>query len=271
MSAGDERPIWDEAALLRVLDEGSLEVEGRLLTASNATFVGAVSLDGATLSCVYKPVRGERPLWDFPGGTLANRERAAYLVSAAAGTPLVPPTVLRDGPFGHGMCQLWVDEDPDQEMVDVVPAGRTPPGWLHILDAEDERRRPVSLVHRDAPALQQMVVLDTVINNADRKGGHVIVDADGRLFGVDHGVSFHSEDKLRTVLWGWAGQRLPEGCVLALERTSEAVYGDLRPALATLLDGDELDALHRRVDRLLDTRVFPSPSPGWPPIPWPAF
>jgi uncharacterized repeat protein (TIGR03843 family) len=271
MSRGEGRPAADEAALLRVLAEGSLEMEGRLLTASNATFVGAVSLDGTTLSCVYKPVRGERPLWDFPSGTLANRERAAYLVSAAAGTPLVPPTVLRDGPFGHGMCQLWVDEDPDQEMVDVVPAGQTPPGWLRILDAEDDHRRAVSLVHRDDPALQRMAVLDVVINNADRKGGHVLVDGDGRLFGVDHGVSFHRDDKLRTVLWGWAGRRLPDACVQALERMAQAVDADLRPALRALLDADELAMLARRVDRLLDTGLFPTPSAGWPAIPWPAF
>jgi uncharacterized repeat protein (TIGR03843 family) len=271
MSRGNAQPASDDA-VLRVLEEGSLEVEGRLLTASNATFVGTVSMDGRTLSCVYKPVRGERPLWDFPSGTLARREYAAYLVSGAAGTPLVPPTVLRDGPFGHGMCQMWVDEAPHREMVDVVPAGRVPAGWLHILDAEDERRHPVSLVHRDDPDLQQMAVLDAVINNADRKGGHVLVDADGRLFGIDHGVSFHSDAKLRTVLWGWAGARLPRTCVLALERIAEALDGGaLGPALDGLLEADEVDALAGRVDRLLEAGVFPSPSAGWPPIPWPAF
>ncbi|MGH3365787.1 MAG: SCO1664 family protein, partial [Nocardioidaceae bacterium] len=181
----------DDSAWLRLLETGVLEITGRLLTASNATFVGQVGLDGQTASCVYKPIRGERSLWDFPDGTLAYRERAAYLVAAATGSPLVPPTVLRDGPFGRGMCQLWIDQDDDRAMVDLVPAGEVPAGWLHVLDAEDQHRRSVSLLHRDDTALQQMAVLDAVINNADRKGGHVIVNADGRVFGVDHGVTFH--------------------------------------------------------------------------------
>ena len=261
----------DDAASLRLLEGGRLEVEGRLLTASNATFVGQVSLDGATAACVYKPIRGERPLWDFPDGTLAYRERAAFLVSTATGVPLVPATVLRDGPFGPGMCQVWVDDEPDQEMVDVVPAGEVADGWLHILDAEDQHRRAVSLVHRDDPALQQMVVLDAAINNADRKGGHVLVDGQGRLFGVDHGVSFHSDDKLRTVLWGWAGERLPEECVAAMRRLRTSLHADLAAQLAGLLTAGEVQALSVRVDRLLDAATFPVPSAAWPAIPWPAF
>ncbi len=261
----------DDAASLRLLEDGALEVEGRLLTASNATFVAQVSLDGTTVACVYKPIRGERPLWDFPDGTLAYRERAAFLVSAATGVPLVPATVLRDGPFGPGMCQVWVEDEPDQEMVDVVPAGEVADGWLHILDAEDQHRRAVSLVHRDDPALQQMVALDAVINNADRKGGHVLVDADGRLFGVDHGVTFHAEDKLRTVLWGWAGERLPEPCVEALRALRAALETDLAADLAGLLAADEVRALTLRLDRLLEAKTFPLPSAAWPAIPWPAF
>jgi len=255
----------------RLLTEGSLELEGRLLTASNATFVGAVTLGDASSACVYKPIRGERPLWDFPDGTLAYRERAAYLVSAATGTPLVPPTVLRDGPFGPGMCQLWIDDDTEQEMVDVVAEGGVPDGWLHILDAEDQHRHAVSLVHRDDPGLQQMAVLDVMINNADRKGGHVLVDKQGRLFGVDHGVSFHSNDKLRTVLWGWAGTRLPDPCVAALRGVQKALDDDLAAELAGLLSVQEVRALVGRVERLLRTMRFPSPSAQWPAIPWPAF
>jgi uncharacterized repeat protein (TIGR03843 family) len=256
---------------LRLLTEGSLELEGRLLSASNATFVGAVTLGGDSSACVYKPIRGERPLWDFPDGTLAHRERAAYLVSAATGTPLVPPTVLRDGPFGPGMCQLWIDDDSDQEMVDIVDEGEVPDGWLHILDAEDQHRHAVSLVHRDDPGLQQMAVLDVVINNADRKGGHVLVDSRGRLFGVDHGVSFHSEDKLRTVLWGWAGARLPDPCIAALRTVRQALDDDLAAELTGLLSVQEVRALVSRVERLLCTTRFPSPSAQWPAIPWPAF
>jgi uncharacterized repeat protein (TIGR03843 family) len=256
---------------LPLLEQGSLELEGRLLTASNATFVGEVTHDGVTASCVYKPIRGERPLWDFPEGTLAHRERAAYLVSAAAGMPLVPPTVLREGPFGRGMCQLWIDEDPDQEMVDVVAAGEVPDGWLHVLDAEDQHRRAVSLIHRDEPLLQLMAALDVVMNNADRKGGHVLVDAHGHLYGVDHGVCFHREQKLRTVLWGWAGERLTEPCRETLRRLGAALRDDLAADLGSLLTGTEVRTLTRRVQQLLDTGLFPAPSAGWPAIPWPAF
>jgi uncharacterized repeat protein (TIGR03843 family) len=256
---------------LELLERGTLELEGRLLSASNATFVGEVSSDGTTVSCVYKPVRGERPLWDFPDGTLANRERAAYLVSAATGTPLVPPTVLRDGPFGPGMCQLWIDDDPEQEMVEVIPVAEAPAGWLHVLDAEDHHRRAVSLVHRDDARLQQMAALDAVMNNADRKGGHVLVDHRGHLYGVDHGVCFHREPKLRTVLWGWAGQRLTPPCLGSLRRLREALQRDLADDLAGLLTTAEMRALTRRVDGLLDTRLFPTPSGQWPAIPWPAF
>lgn len=261
----------NEQAALELLQRGALELEGRLLTASNATFVGEVSLDGVSASCVYKPVRGERPLWDFPEGTLANRERAAYLVAEACGAGLVPPTVLREGPFGPGMCQLWIDEDADTEMVDVLPSGETPQGWLHVLEAEDERRRAVALVHRDHPDLQQMVVLDAVINNADRKGGHVLVDGEGRLFGVDHGVSFHHESKLRTVLWGWAGERLPEPCVEVLRCLRDALGGPLGEELGGLLTAAEVAAVTARAERLLRAREFPTPSSRWPAIPWPAF
>jgi uncharacterized repeat protein (TIGR03843 family) len=258
-------------APVELLERGKLEIEGRLLTASNATFVGQVDLDGTTAACVYKPVRGERPLWDFPDGTLANRERAAYLVSVATGVTQVPPTVLRDGPFGPGMCQLWIDEDPEQEMVDVVPSGDVEDGWLHVLDAEDQHRHPVSLVHRDHPDLQLMVVLDAVVNNADRKGGHVLVDDEGRMYGVDHGVCFHREEKLRTVLWGWAGERLTEPCREVLRRLQTALQGDLGDDLGELLSRDELAMVTRRAERLLRTGRFPSPSAGWPAIPWPAF
>jgi uncharacterized repeat protein (TIGR03843 family) len=258
-------------APVELLERGKLELEGRLLTASNATFVGEVNLDGATASCVYKPVRGERPLWDFPDGTLANRERAAYLVSVATGVPQVPPTVLRDGPFGPGMCQLWIDEAPEQEMVDVVPSGEVPDGWLHVLDAEDQHRRPVSLVHRDDPGLQVMAVLDAVINNADRKGGHVLVDDRGRMYGVDHGVCFHHEEKLRTVLWGWAGERLTGPCREVLHRLEGALQAQLGDELGGLLTRRELTMCTRRVQRLLHSGRFPSPSAAWPAIPWPAF
>jgi uncharacterized repeat protein (TIGR03843 family) len=262
------------ADLLSLLSAGELTLQGRLLTASNATFVGRLEADGVAAGCVYKPVRGERPLWDFPEGTLANRERAAYLVSEATGWALVPPTVLRDGPFGTGMVQLWIDEDEDEmasPLVDVVPVGEVPDGWLRVLDAEDRHRSAVSLVHADHPALRQMAALDMVINNADRKGGHVLVDGDGHVYGVDHGVCFHEDPKLRTVLWGWAGEHIGEDVEAGLQRLAGALDTELCAELTALLSTAELQALRRRLDRLTRSRRFALPSQQWPSIPWPAF
>jgi uncharacterized repeat protein (TIGR03843 family) len=238
---------------------------GRIVPASNATFVGLV---GGT-RVVYKPIAGERPLWDFPDGTLAGREVAAYAVSEALGWGVVPRTVLGDGPHGPGMVQIWVEPDPERAPVDLVPAGELPDGWLHVLDAFDADERPVALVHRDAPALRRVAVFDVLVNNADRKGGHLLAGEDGRVVGVDHGVSFHADDKLRTVLWGWVGRPLS-----GLERDAVArVLGDaaLTARLASLLDASEVEAFHARGRRLLDEGVFPAPSGEWPAIPWPAF
>ncbi|HET7328940.1 MAG TPA: SCO1664 family protein [Nocardioidaceae bacterium] len=259
----------------RLLTDGEMTLAGRLLSASNATFVGSVSLDGETAECVYKPVRGERPLWDFPDGTLAHRERAAYLVSEATGWHLVPPTVLRDADFGVGMVQLWIDEpeyaEHEAALVDIVPLGDVPTGYLRVLDAEDQHRRPVSLVHADHVALQQMAALDAVINNADRKGGHVLTRRDGHVHGVDHGVCFHEDPKLRTVLWGWAGEPLPDEVLTGLQEARDALDGELTAELAGLLSVAELTSVRRRLEGLLAGGSFPLPSHEWPAIPWPAF
>jgi hypothetical protein len=231
---------------LTLLREGDLAIEGRLVDASNTTLYAAVTHGDLTAACVYKPVRGERPLWDFPDGTLAYREAAAYAVSAATGWEVVPPTVLRDGPLGEGMVQLWIDVDPD------VYAG--------------------DLLRLDHPALRRMAVFDAVVNNADRKGGHLLPVPGGHVYGVDHGVCFHVEPKLRTVLWGWRGRRFTadELAVLDAVRT-EIETGELGETLRTLLAGEEVDATLRRVERLLSTRRFPHPSPDWPAVPWPPF
>jgi uncharacterized repeat protein (TIGR03843 family) len=269
LAAEDVRTLGD-ADIEAILGNGALEIEGRLVSASNASFRGWVSLDGVTLQCVYKPVQGERPLWDFPDGTLAGRERAARLVSDAGGWGLVPPTVLRDGDFGQGMCQQWIDGD-DHDLVDVVGIGFRDPGWIAILQAEDHLGRPVMLVHRDHPRLRDMAVLDVVINNADRKGGHVLRAADGSLWGCDHGVSFHAESKLRTVLWGWADEPLRPADCERLTAVQDALLGGLDEELAALLTGAERRALSRRVQSLLRTQTMPDPSGRWPSIPWPAF
>jgi uncharacterized repeat protein (TIGR03843 family) len=258
---------------LRLLREGELDVTGRMVDASNATLFATATLDGVSARCVYKPRAGERPLWDFPDGTLANREVAAYVVSEACGWGIVPPTVLREGPFGPGMCQLWVDGDESVELIDVVPRRAKPEGWLSVLDALGPGGRPVVLVHADDPRLRQVAVLDVVINNADRKGGHLIVTADARVHGIDHGVCFNVEDKLRTVLWGWGGKPLDPAECEVLHRIGEDLDGDgpLAGELAVLLSRREVRATAARVRRLLRASAFPVPHGDWPAIPWPPF
>ncbi len=260
------------AEVSAVLEHGDVSLEGRLVQASNATFYGEAVLAGISVPCVYKPVRGERPLWDFPHGTLAGREVAAYEVALLAGWDVVPPTVMGDGPFGPGMVQEWVEEDPEVAVVDLVLRREAPPGWLHVLDAVDEHNDLVSLVHADEPSLRSMAVFDAVVNNADRKGGHVLVASGGAVRGCDHGVTFHVEDKLRSVLWGWSGTPLAGSDRDALgELAARLAETKTQVRLTELLRSEEVAQLRRRVARLLRTGRHPRPSPGWPAIPWPAF
>ncbi|MDM7831119.1 SCO1664 family protein [Cellulomonas edaphi] len=247
---------------------GDLVVLGRIRVASNATFRATIG----EVDVVYKPVAGEKPLWDFPDGTLAGREVAAYAVSEELGWGIVPRTWLRDGPMGVGMVQLWQEEDHSQDPVDVVPRSDVPrPGWRAVLEAVDPESRPVTLVHEDSAALRRIAVLDAVINNADRKGGHVLPMADGRRLGVDHGVSFHVEPKLRTVLWGWLGDDLAVEELAGVARVRDALSGTLGERLAPLLADDEIAALEARCERLLRTARFPAPRGDMPAVPWPLF
>jgi uncharacterized repeat protein (TIGR03843 family) len=259
------------AGALTLLRHGEISVEGRLVDASNATLFCRIGHDGLDASCVYKPVAGERALWDFPDGTLAGREVSAYLVSEATGWGVVPPTVLREGPFGPGMVQLWVETDPDIELVDVVAPGRVPAGWLRVLDALGSGGRPVVLAHADDDRLRRMAVLDAVLNNADRKGGHVLPLDDGTVHGVDHGVTFNVDPKLRTVLWGWAGEPLGESELEVLHRLGTALDGSLGTELSALLTRAEVRATRQRIDRLVTEGHLPFPDEGWPAIPWPPF
>jgi uncharacterized repeat protein (TIGR03843 family) len=242
--AGAPGPDTDAEAL-DLLATGTLEVEGRLVAASNATMYSRVSNSGGQAACVYKPIAGERPLWDFPTGTLAGREVSAYLVSVAAGWYLVPPTVFRDGPLGPGMCQLWIESD---ETVDIMSLARS----------------------SDHAALRQMAVFDAVVNNADRKIGHLLPDPGGRLYGCDHGVCFGEDYKLRTVLWQWRGRRLPATAMEAL-RTLQAALdsGSLSDDLGQWLSAGEVQATRQRVDLLLRHGVHPFPPEDWPAVPWP--
>ncbi|GAB7189513.1 SCO1664 family protein [Kineococcus sp. NUM-3379] len=267
------------------LATAELEVLGRITSASNATLFAVARGGGRALRCVYKPVAGERPLWDFPDRTLALREVAAYAVSAATGWDVVPPTVLREGPAGVGSVQLWVDPDgadddaehevrlaePGAGLVDLVAAGRLPEGWLPVLRASDETGRPVALVHADDERLRRVAVLDVVLNNADRKAGHVLPGPGGAVHGVDHGLTFHEDDKLRTVLWGWAGARLLDPEREVLERLEQDLQDRLGEVLAGLLAPAEVEGTLERVRRLLRRGRLPRPGQGWPAIPWPAF
>lgn len=226
---------------LELLADGAVEVLGVLPYASNYTFLARVSAGEEEALAVYKPRRGERPLWDFPMGTLANREVAAFLVSDAAGFDLVPPTVLRsDGPMGAGSLQLFVEHDPE----------------VHFFTLAEKRLADF------AP----LVAFDIVINNADRKSGHVIEDADGHLWALDHGVTFHADPKLRTVIWEFAEQQLPSEAVEALERCRRAFQEGV--GLEDLLTTAEIDAARARTETLLAEGRFPSPTGNYP-MPWP--
>jgi uncharacterized repeat protein (TIGR03843 family) len=228
---------------LELLQAGSLEIRGQFTWGSNSTFL--VSVDGQ-LEAVYKPVRGEQPLWDFPDETLAGREVAAFLVSEALGWGLVPPTVYRaDGPLGPGSLQLRVAHDPEQH-------------YFTFDDATRQRLRPVAL-------------FDALVNNADRKGGHVLLGEGGQLWLIDHGICFHAEPKLRTVIWDFAGQPIPPD-LLADVRKLEAALAPGAPLTAELgayLNPAELDALRQRTRALLAAPVFPSPSQDQHSVPWP--
>ncbi|WP_189300142.1 SCO1664 family protein [Streptomyces cinerochromogenes] len=252
-----------------LLARGELTVRGRIREASNAALFCTVALDGREASCIYKPVAGERPLWDFPDGTLAGREVAAYEVSEATGWGLVPPTVLRDGPYGEGMCQLWVDVHAEAELLALVDGEEPEPGWKAIGFAEVGEGRTALLVHADDERLRRLAVLDAVINNADRKGGHLLPTADGRLYGIDHGVTFNIENKLRTLLWGWAGEPLTPDAVEVLKELRDGLHGTLGERLAALITAAEIDATRARVDALLTSGLHPEPSGEWPAIPWP--
>jgi hypothetical protein len=247
----DAELVLERDEALAFLRDGELEVIGRLVTASNVTLVGRISLEEADeerrleATCVYKPIRGEAPLWDFPEGTLAFREVAAYVVSEASGWSIVPPTVMRDGPFGPGMVQLWMEVD---ESVDVV-----------------------ELIRAADPGLRAMAIFDAVVNNADRKAGHLLPMPGGHVHGVDHGVCFSLDPKLRTVLWGWMGKKLRRAELDMLRHLRRELDGPLGLALGRLLDADEVAATAVRIDDLLESGRFPRPVPDWPAVPWPWY
>ncbi|MGP5164887.1 SCO1664 family protein [Arthrobacter rhombi] len=245
-----------------------LTLTGRITTASNATFVGSIG----DVEVVYKPIAGEHPLWDFPQGLLAHREVAAYLVSQAFGGDVVPHTWLRDGPMGEGMVQLWQEQDRAQNAMDLVATDQVPEtGWKHVLEGRDQNGRMVALVHEDSPALRRMAVFDIIVNNADRKGDHILAMPDGHRHGVDHGLTFHRDHKLRTVLWGWLGEALTTEECDGIDRVSEGLQGGLGQELADLLSAEEIASLAARCAQLRLAGRFPAPSGEISAVPWPLF
>ncbi len=244
---------------------GPLRPIGRLVEASNATFLCAYDSEAGDVHVVYKPAAGEAPLWDFPRYTLAQREVAAYELSRAAGFDVVPPTVLvGDGPAGPGSVQRWLEPDSDDHLVRLVPRKRVPKGWFPVVSGVDQDERPVALVHADDDRLRRLALFDVVANNADRKGAHVLLH-EGRVYGCDHGVCFHDEPKLRTVLWGWSGLELTSDELVLVERAATVGADAVTPLLAPY----EVTALRQRCADLLGERRFPEPGDRWPVIPWP--
>lgn len=242
----EENAAVDKALILKALRKGKIDLQGQFLSGSNYTFLADLSYDDLAFQVVYKPVRGEQPLWDFPHGSLARREVAAYLVSEALGWDFVPPTVLRkEGPFGRGALQLYVDHDPNDH-------------YFNFDEKDRERLRPVA-------------TFDMILNNADRKGGHILRDARDHLWLIDHGLCFHVEDKLRTVVWDFGGQEIPveiiTSVVSLIDQLSEG--SALHTKLLRYLRAGEVSALVARCRRLCAAGRFPMPPSSRRSYPWP--
>lgn len=229
-----------------ILEKGEISITGEFLWGSNYTFAVEIGLGDQRIQGVYKPTRGERPLWDFPRATLAHREVAAYLVSEALGWSFVPPTTFRrDGPIGPGSLQVHIEHDPEYN-------------YFSFSKADVQRLRPV-------------VVFDYLINNADRKGSHLLIDPAGKLWLIDHGISFHQEQKLRTVIWDFAGETLPDQLCSDLVNFQQQLQegSRFREKLGQYLVAQEIEALRKRNQFLISSRTFPNPHPNRRPYPWP--
>jgi uncharacterized repeat protein (TIGR03843 family) len=247
-----QRRMATNIDLVEALQEGKLKIEGEFQWGSNYTFLVKIETQNGLMTAVYKPTRGERPLWDFPAASLAKREVVAYWVDQALGWELVPPTVYRSrGPVGPGSLQAYIEHDPNYH-------------YFTFSEEDTERLRPTA-------------VFDLLINNADRKGSHVLVDADRHIWLIDHGVCFHVEDKLRTVIWNFVGEIIPEPLLSDLARFRrllapvEGSPSELFTLLSRFINRDEIAALDTRASQLINTRTFPAPDPNRRPYPWPAI
>lgn len=239
-------PELKNSTVLQVLQSGEITIKGKFVWGSNYTFLAEVCEQADVIQSVYKPSRGEQPLWDFPPASLARREAAAYLVSEALGWELVPPTVYRNkAPIGPGSLQLFIEHDPELH-------------YFNLSEADRQRLRPV-------------VLFDLLINNADRKGSHLLFDHRNHLWLIDHGICFHAEDKLRTVIWDFAGEPIPEKLLDDLRKFYQSLTpdSDLYKQLQELLSIKEIDALAKRAEKLIALGKFPQPNPDERSFPWP--
>lgn len=233
------------SVIIEKLNLGDIKVTGRLVDASNATLYASCVNNGDEMICIYKPIAGERPLWDFPDGSLANREILTFLLSHWLELHVVPPTVLRDGPYGTGMVQQWIDIDEEIDLIEFFKS--------------------------DNPKLRMIALLDLITNNTDRKIGHLIPVKNGEVFGCDHGVTFHEEDKLRTVLWQWAGREFNDQEIEILSRAHKFFIESKLEVIAGLITTSEIAATIKRIEKALEQGRFPQPSSDWPAVPWPPF
>ena len=224
-----------------VIDVGELSVEGRFVDASNATLFAKSVFEEIEVSVIYKPIAGERPLWDFPDGNLAGREVSAYLLSEELGLHLIPYTILREGPFGPGMVQEWIEIDEELDIVEIAQSAH--------------------------PAIRAMALFDAIINNTDRKYGHILPKNNEEIFGCDHGVTFHEDPKLRTVLWQFTNEKFTQAERKIIENAIEVS----KALLSEHLIDREIEALIERSRQLLERGAFPEPSQDWPTVPWPPF
>lgn len=231
--------------IMAILSDGPMDLEGLLPWSSNYTFLVRLGTEPLQLLGVYKPCRGERPLWDFPHGSLCKREYAAYLVSEALEWELVPPTVLRDGVHGPGSVQLFIDCDQEQ----------------HYFTLKDDHQGE----------FKRVALFDALLNNTDRKGGHCLIDRNGKIWAIDHGVTFHCEPKLRTVIWDYAGQRIPKELLDDLKKFQARLCGGelIAQQLRELLAPAEIEALMDRLNELIVSKRFPEPGSDWYTVPWP--
>jgi hypothetical protein len=246
MNAQPKKQALTKDRTLEILREGKADLKGQFVLGSNYTFLVKLKRGRDSIQAVYKPQKGEMPLWDFPEESLAARECAAYAVSEALGWELVPPTIMRpDGPFGPGSYQAFITHDPEQH-------------YFSFAEAIHERLRPTAL-------------FDLIINNADRKGGHILLDKDDHIWLIDHGLCFHAQPKLRTVIWDFSGQPIDPSLLDALQTLHTSLVSEtgIRQQLSELLQKNELDALKSRIKFYIDHPVYPPPDENQRQFPWP--